>query len=92
MPGATICTLGDLIDNHHGVNAWCLDGRGALWRESLPVGPRVVFAARAWVLTEFLLVASLVTAPRTITPELSSRSSRAARLFIGHRQSRVPFG
>ena len=22
-----------------GVNAWCLDGRGALWRESLPVGP-----------------------------------------------------
>ncbi len=44
-----------------GVNAWCLDGRGALWRESLPVGPRVVFAARAWVLTEFLLVASFVT-------------------------------
>ena len=44
-----------------GVNAWCLDGRGGLWRESLPVGPRVVFAARAWVLTEFLLVASFVT-------------------------------
>ena len=22
-----------------GVNAWCLDGRGGLWRESLPVGP-----------------------------------------------------
>ena len=22
-----------------GVNAWCLDGRGALWRESLPVEP-----------------------------------------------------
>ncbi len=44
-----------------GVNAWCLDGRGGLWRESLPVGPRVVFAARTWVLTEFLLVASFVT-------------------------------
>jgi hypothetical protein len=44
-----------------GVNAWCLDGRGALWRESLPVGPGVVFAARTWVLTEFLLVASFVT-------------------------------
>jgi hypothetical protein len=44
-----------------GVNTWCLDGRGGLWRESLPVGPMVVFAARAWVLTEFLLVASLVT-------------------------------
>ncbi len=44
-----------------GVNSWCLDGRGGLWRESLPVGARAVFAARAWVLTEFLLVASFVT-------------------------------
>jgi hypothetical protein len=23
MPGDTICTLGDLIDNHHGVGASC---------------------------------------------------------------------
>ncbi|MEJ7832949.1 MAG: hypothetical protein WKF79_08555 [Nocardioides sp.] len=44
-----------------GVNAWCLDGRGGLWRESLPVEPSTVFAARAWVLTEFLLVASALT-------------------------------
>jgi hypothetical protein len=44
-----------------GVNAWCLDGRGALWRESLPVGPSTVFAARAYVLAEFLLAASLAT-------------------------------
>jgi len=44
-----------------GVNAWCLDSRGGLWRESLPVGATAVFAARAWVLTEFLLVASFVT-------------------------------
>src|SRR6185295_1179829 len=44
-----------------GVNSWCLDARGGLWRESLPVGPGAVFAARAWVLTEFLLLASLVT-------------------------------
>jgi hypothetical protein len=44
-----------------GVNAWCLDARGGLWRESLPVGAGSVFAARAWVLTEFLLVASFVT-------------------------------
>jgi hypothetical protein len=44
-----------------GVNAWCLDGRGALWRESLPVGPGTVFAARAYVLAEFLLAASLAT-------------------------------
>lgn len=44
-----------------GVNAWCLDERGGLWRESLPVGPATVFGARAWVLTEFLLAASFVT-------------------------------
>lgn len=44
-----------------GVNAWCLDGRGGLWRESLPVSPATVFAARAYVLAEFLLVASAVT-------------------------------
>jgi len=44
-----------------GVNAWCLDGRGGLWRESLPVGPGTVFAARAIVLAEFLVVASGVT-------------------------------
>jgi hypothetical protein len=44
-----------------GVNAWCLDHRGGLWRESLPVGPATVFGARAWVLAEFLLVASLTT-------------------------------
>lgn len=44
-----------------GVNAWCLDARGGLWRESLPVPAWAVFAARTWVLTEFLLVASFVT-------------------------------
>jgi hypothetical protein len=44
-----------------GVNAWCLDGRGLLWRESLPARPGEVFAARAYVLAEFLMVASLLT-------------------------------
>jgi hypothetical protein len=44
-----------------GVNTWCLDARGALWRESLPVSAWQVFAARTWVLTEFLLVASVAT-------------------------------
>ncbi|GAB3243485.1 hypothetical protein [Nocardioides dilutus] len=44
-----------------GVNSWCLDHRGSLWRESLPVAPATVFGARAWVLAEFLLVASLTT-------------------------------
>ena len=44
-----------------GVNAWCLDGRGALWRENLPTAPTVLFDARAWVLAEFLGVATLIT-------------------------------
>jgi hypothetical protein len=44
-----------------GVNAWCLDGRGLLWRESLPARADQVFAARALVLAEFVLVASTVT-------------------------------
>lgn len=41
-----------------GVNAWCLDGIGALWRDSLPVRPGLVFASRVRVLFEVLLVAT----------------------------------
>jgi hypothetical protein len=44
-----------------GINAWCLDGRGALWRDALPVSPSTVFAARTWVLLELLLVSSAIT-------------------------------
>ncbi|HET7688991.1 MAG TPA: hypothetical protein VFK41_01320 [Nocardioidaceae bacterium] len=44
-----------------GVNSWCLDGRGALWRDSLPVAPKLVFVSRAVVLTEVLLFATLLT-------------------------------
>jgi hypothetical protein len=39
-----------------GVNSWCLDGRGALWRESLPVSSNLVFLARVLVLLEVLLL------------------------------------
>lgn len=44
-----------------GVNAWCLDARGALWRESLPVAPRVALAARTWVMVEMLVVSGVAT-------------------------------
>lgn len=44
-----------------GVNAWCLENRGVLWRETLPIEPLAVFTARAWVLAEFLLIASGIT-------------------------------
>ncbi|MDP9821407.1 hypothetical protein J2S59_001216 [Nocardioides massiliensis] len=44
-----------------GVNAWCLDGGGGFWRETLPVRPGVALAARAIVLAEVLLIATGVT-------------------------------
>lgn len=57
MPGL-VASGGALL---FGVNAWCLDGRGALWRDSLPVGPRLVFAARVVVLLEVMALATSVT-------------------------------
>lgn len=41
-----------------GVNAWCLDGRGMLWRESLPVDAARTFDARTLVVAECLVVVS----------------------------------
>jgi hypothetical protein len=69
-----------------GVNAWCLDGRGALWRENLPVAPTVLFDARAWVLTEFLATASLITigvgALRAGIPDAQEFSALACTLVV----------
>ncbi|PUA81330.1 hypothetical protein [Nocardioides currus] len=42
----------------YGVNAWCLDGRGTLWRESLPVAPSATFDARTLVTAECLVLVS----------------------------------
>ena len=44
-----------------GVNVWCLDGRGGLWRENLPISPRTGFWVRALVITEFLGFAAVIT-------------------------------
>jgi len=69
-----------------GVNAWCLDGRGGLWRESLPVLPATVFAARAYVLAEFLVVASLITvalaAVRAGVPDASELTALGCTLGV----------
>jgi hypothetical protein len=58
-----------------GVNSWCLDGRGALWRDSLPALPRLAFASRALVLLEILMASTVVTlvvaSLRAGTPTLS---------------------
>jgi hypothetical protein len=62
-----------------GVNTWCLDGRGALWRDSLPVSPRIAFLAKALVLAEVLLCSAAVTlvlaairAGRPTAPEVTA--------------------
>ena len=57
LPGL-VCAGGALL---FGINTWCLDGRGALWRESLPVSPGLGFAVRSWVLFEVLVVAEVTT-------------------------------
>ena len=44
-----------------GVNTWCLDGRGALWRDSLPVSSSVAFTSRVIVLFEVLMASAAVT-------------------------------
>lgn len=44
-----------------GVNAWCLDGRAALWRDNLPVSPALGFLSRVIVLAELLAGSALVT-------------------------------
>ncbi|HSV39174.1 MAG TPA: hypothetical protein VLI04_10465, partial [Nocardioidaceae bacterium] len=44
-----------------GVNSWCLDGRGALWRDSLPVSPQLVFASRVVTLAEVLMFSTVLT-------------------------------
>ena len=43
------------------MNAWCLDGRGMIWRETLPVTPEAVFDARTQVIAECLAGVSAVT-------------------------------
>lgn len=53
FPGL-VCSGGALL---FGVNIWCLDAKGAFWRESLPASPGLAFAVRAWVLGELLVVA-----------------------------------
>ena len=65
LPWAAITILPGLVASGgallFGVNAWCLDARGTLWRENLPAGPGTVFWARVIVLAEFLGLASLAT-------------------------------
>lgn len=44
-----------------GVNAWALDGRGALWRDSLPADPGLALLSKGIVLAEVLVASAAVT-------------------------------
>src|SRR6185503_18087388 len=53
LPGLVAAGAGLLF----GVNAFCLDGTGALWLASLPGDERVLFRAKAQVVAEVCTVA-----------------------------------
>ncbi|MBS2940408.1 hypothetical protein KDN32_21940 [Nocardioides sp. J2M5] len=57
LPGLTASGAALLF----GVNAWCLDGKGMVWRETLPVPAALVFGTRARVVAECLAGVSGVT-------------------------------
>lgn len=71
MPGLVV-SGGALL---FGVNAWCLDGRGGLWRETLPISPRLGLVSRAIVLLELLVAATagtlLIASLRAGVPNLA---------------------
>lgn len=55
MPGL-ICSGGALL---YGVNMWCLDAGGAIWRESLPIAPNLALWVRASALVELFASSTL---------------------------------
>jgi hypothetical protein len=69
-----------------GVNTWCLDGRGALWRDSLPVSAGVAYYAKVIVLFEVLLAAAgltiLLAALRAGTPTSAELCSALAAAVV----------
>lgn len=67
LPGLVAAGAGLLF----GVNAFCLDGTGALWLASLPADERVLFRAKAQVVAEVCAVAVVLT--------LVAGASRAGR-------------
>jgi hypothetical protein len=85
MPGLVAAGIALLF----GVNTFALDGRGALWRESLPVDPRLVFDARSVVLAELTLLAAgtcvllaALRAPRPTAAEVSALVCSAAVVLV----------
>lgn len=69
-----------------GVNTWCLDGRGALWRDSLPVSAGTAYYAKVIVLFEVLLAAAgftiMLAALRAGTPTAAELCSALAAAVV----------
>jgi hypothetical protein len=57
LPGLTASGAALLF----GVNAWCLDGKGMVWRETLPVSDADVFDVRTLVVAECMAMVSGIT-------------------------------
>ncbi|MDQ1669044.1 MAG: hypothetical protein QOE40_1105 [Actinomycetota bacterium] len=57
LPGLVAAGAGLLF----GVNAFCLDGSGAVWLASLPADPRIVFRAKTRIVAEVCAVAVVLT-------------------------------
>jgi hypothetical protein len=57
LPGLTASGAALLF----GVNAWCLDGKGMVWRETLPVPAADVFDVRTLVVAECMAAVSGIT-------------------------------
>ncbi len=90
VPWASMSVLPGLVVSGgallFGVNLWCLDAGGAVWRESLPASPSTTFWVRAWVLTEVLALAPLVcvalAASRAGTPTTGEVSALVCSLLV----------
>ena len=70
-----------------GVNSWCLDGRGALWRDSLPVAARLVFVSRA-IVPELTLETLVIRGSAAANPPLLKPIRLTIAWSCGRRASR----
>lgn len=76
LPGLVAAGAGLLF----GINAFCLDGSGAVYLASLPHDPRLVARAKALVLTETVLAAVVLAA---VAGSLRSPGSPTSTQLIG---------
>jgi hypothetical protein len=65
-----------------GVNAFCLDGEGAVWRESLPVPARTWLLSRGWVLTEVVLLTAVAATVAAASQAVGRASASAVTAMV----------